>query len=186
MKRRSLAPGSTASTGCTENRSIGRTRTVSARSSRPAADRPISGNRCGSRRRCPGGQGDGHRRRSVSDDVFRVPGAWSEAICRQRRRGAAAPSGLVDGCWSDRPFQHLARPDRALDEMVRVLKPGGTIVVVDPDYGTQVMELPDQSLARKVLDVRAHHALRNGTLAHRMAGRFVDAGWSRCPSKRRR
>jgi SAM-dependent methyltransferase len=86
------------------------------------------------------------------------------------------PSGLVDGCWSDRTFQHLARPDRALDEMVRVLKPGGTIVVVDPDYGTQVMEFPDQSLARKVLDFRAHHALRNGTLAHRMAGRFVDAG----------
>lgn len=57
------------------------------------------------------------------------------------------PSGLVDGCWSDRTFQHLAHPDRALAEMVRVLKPGGTIVVVDPDYGTQVMELSDRRLA---------------------------------------
>jgi SAM-dependent methyltransferase len=69
----------------------------------------------------------------------------------------------------------LADPDRALYEMVRVLKPGGTIVVVDPDYGTQVMELPDQRLARKVLGFRAHHALRNGTLGHQMAGRFVEA-----------
>jgi ubiquinone/menaquinone biosynthesis C-methylase UbiE len=85
-------------------------------------------------------------------------------------------SGLVDGCWADRTFQHLAHPKRALAEMIRALKPGGTIVVVDPDYGTQVMEFPDQTLARKVLDFRARHALRNGTLAHRMAGRFVEAG----------
>ncbi|HEY3064888.1 MAG TPA: methyltransferase domain-containing protein [Methylomirabilota bacterium] len=85
-------------------------------------------------------------------------------------------SGLVDGCWSDRTFQHLARPDRALDELVRVLKPGGTLVVVDPDYGTQVMEFPDQRLARQVLDFRAHHALRHGTLGHQMTGRFVEAG----------
>ena len=27
------------------------------------------------------------------------------------------PSGLVDGCWSDRTFQHLADPRRALGEL---------------------------------------------------------------------
>jgi hypothetical protein len=59
---------------------------------------------------------------------------------------------------------------------VRILKPGGTVIVVDPDYGTQVMELPDQRLAQKVLDFRAHHALRNGTLGYQMAGKFVAAG----------
>jgi ubiquinone/menaquinone biosynthesis C-methylase UbiE len=94
------------------------------------------------------------------------------------------PSGLVDGCWSDRTFQHLARPDLALREMVRVLKPGGTIVVADPDYGTQVMELPDQSLARKVMDFRAHHALRHGTIGHQMTRRFVDAAWRTYLSRR--
>lgn len=86
------------------------------------------------------------------------------------------PSELVDGCWSDRTFQHLARPQRALAELVRVMKAGATIVVVDPDYGTQAMEFPDQRLARRVLDFRAHHALRNGTLAHEMGRRFGEAG----------
>jgi SAM-dependent methyltransferase len=86
------------------------------------------------------------------------------------------PSGIVDGCWSDRTFQHLADPHRALVELLRVMKPGATIVVVDPDYGTQAMEFPDQGLARMVFSFRARHMLRNGTLAHQMKNRFVEAG----------
>ncbi len=85
------------------------------------------------------------------------------------------PSALVDGCWSDRTFQHLARPQRALEELIRVMKPGATIVLVDPDYGTQSMEFPDPELAGKVLGFRARHALRNGTLAHQMGSKFADA-----------
>jgi SAM-dependent methyltransferase len=81
-----------------------------------------------------------------------------------------------DGCWADRTFQHLADPEAALAQMVRVAKPGGRVVVADPDYGTQVVEIVDQELARRVLRFRADHALRNGTLAHRMGGLFVRAG----------
>ena len=83
---------------------------------------------------------------------------------------------LVDGCWSDRTFQHLAHPEGALHELTRVMKPGAIIVVVDPDYGTQEMPFPDRTLADKVLGFRAHHALRNGTMAHEMAKMFVSAG----------
>jgi hypothetical protein len=36
--------------------------------------------------------------------------------------------------------------------------------------------LPDQDLARRVLGFRADHAIRNGTLAHRMGRLFADAG----------
>ena len=75
-------------------------------------------------------------------------------------------------------FQHLADPEAALAELTRVTKTGGRIVVVDPDYETQVVDVADQELARKVLRFRADRLLRNGTLAHRMGGLFVGAGLS--------
>ena len=78
-----------------------------------------------------------------------------------------------DGCWADRTFQHLADPEQALHEIARVTKPVGRIVVVDPDYATQVMEFPDQELAHRVLRFRADCGLRNGTLAHLMPGMFI-------------
>jgi SAM-dependent methyltransferase len=81
-----------------------------------------------------------------------------------------------DGARADRTLQHVADPVAALGEMVRVVKPGGSIVVVDPDYETQVVDVPDQELARRVLRFRADHALRNGTLAHQMGRLFVQAG----------
>jgi len=63
--------------------------------------------------------------------------------------------------------------------MVRVTKTGGgVVVVVDPDYDTQVVDIPDQELARRVLRFRSDHALRNGTLAHQMGRLFVQAGLS--------
>ena len=81
-----------------------------------------------------------------------------------------------DGVWADRTFQHLADPVAALAELVRVTKPGGKIVVVDPDYDTQVVDVPDQGLARRVLRFRADFLLRNGTLAHQLGRLFVQAG----------
>jgi SAM-dependent methyltransferase len=86
------------------------------------------------------------------------------------------PDASFDGCWADRVFQHLADPEAALAELVRVTKPGGRVVVVDPDYGTQSVDLEDQELARRILRFRAERMLRNGTLAHRTGELFAAAG----------
>jgi SAM-dependent methyltransferase len=110
-------------------------------------------------------------------------------VAEARRRGlldavvadaASLPfdDASFDGCWADRTFQHLERPDAALAELVRVTKSGGRLVTVDPDYDTQVLDIPDQTLARRVLRFRADHQLRQGSLAHRMGGLFTRSGLS--------
>jgi SAM-dependent methyltransferase len=82
-----------------------------------------------------------------------------------------------DGGWADRTFQHLAEPGKALAEMARVIRPGGLVVVADPDYGTQVVNVPDQDLAERVLRFRA--GVGNWRLGHQMPRLFVGAGLTR-------
>jgi ubiquinone/menaquinone biosynthesis C-methylase UbiE len=85
-------------------------------------------------------------------------------------------SASFDGCWADRTFQHLPQPQATLSELVRVLRPGGRMVVVDPDYDTQVVAVADQALAERLRRFRADVALQNGTLAHQMLRLFRAAG----------
>jgi SAM-dependent methyltransferase len=103
-----------------------------------------------------------------------------------RRRGTISVAGAAealpfadscfDGAWSDRTFQHLADPGRGLAELLRVTRPGGRIVIVDPDYDTQVVDVADRELARRVLRFRADHLLRSGSIAHRVPGLLAALG----------
>jgi SAM-dependent methyltransferase len=117
-------------------------------------------------------------RASRQRGVARVVAADAEAL--------PLPAGRMDGCWADRTFQHLTDPRRALEELVRVMKPGAVVVVVDPDYGTQAMPFPEPALAAQVLRFRAQHLLRNGMLAHEMASWFATAGLDDVSAEERR
>ena len=52
------------------------------------------------------------------------------------------PDASFDASRSERMFQHLKDPDAVFGEMVRVTKPGGRIVVLDPDWGTASIDTP--------------------------------------------
>ncbi|MFF5294242.1 methyltransferase domain-containing protein [Paractinoplanes globisporus] len=44
------------------------------------------------------------------------------------------PSDSFDGVWCERVLQHVTDADAALDEMIRVTRPGGRVCLVDTDW----------------------------------------------------
>lgn len=61
------------------------------------------------------------------------------------------PTESFDATRSERLFQHLADPSRALAEMIRVTRPGGRVAVLDPDWDTVVIDSPDRRVTRQIL-----------------------------------
>jgi SAM-dependent methyltransferase len=85
------------------------------------------------------------------------------------------PDDSFDGGRCDRTFMHLEDPRRELGEMVRVVRPGGRVVVYEVDFETLVIDAPDHSLARKIVHTWCD-GFRNGWLGRRIPALFHDAG----------
>ncbi len=71
-------------------------------------------------------------------------------------------SNTFDSSRSERLFQHLVQPEKALMEMIRVTKPGGWIIVLDTDWGTISADTPEPEIAQRLWDLKATKLLNNG------------------------
>lgn len=139
----------------------------------------------------------------AGDDAIamaRQVGSWGEAVgvdkseamvneARRRATGQGLPvrfevgdamalpfaDNSFDGCRADRVFQHLADPERALAELVRVARPGAPIVIADMDHGSTMVDMDDRHLARKV-KVYVSDLIANPWAGRRLPGMFRAAG----------
>jgi ubiquinone/menaquinone biosynthesis C-methylase UbiE len=85
------------------------------------------------------------------------------------------PDVTFDGCRAERVFQHLADPEAALHELIRVARPGAMIVVVDSDHGMMALNGSDRGLTRRVLGHWAD-AITNGWIGRQLPGLFTRHG----------
>jgi SAM-dependent methyltransferase len=81
-----------------------------------------------------------------------------------------------DVARAERVLVYLPEPKRALDEMRRVTRPGGTVTAIEPDFGTNAINLPDRALVRRVLDHECDANIPHGWLVRDMRGLMEDVG----------
>ncbi len=85
-------------------------------------------------------------------------------------------SASIDGCRSERLFMHLTHPEHAMNEMVRVTKSRGWIVVVDTDWGTASINSTEIETERQLMRFRAEQLMHNGYSGRRLYGLFQQCG----------
>lgn len=99
-------------------------------------------------------------------------------VCRGEATTLPFRDGMFDGVRADRVLQHLEDPQRAIAEMVRVLKGGGRVVVADPEQESLVVRVPGVRV--EVLDrikaVRRDLGVRNGRLISSLPAVFSSMG----------
>ncbi len=85
-------------------------------------------------------------------------------------------SNYFDASRSERLFQHLLDPAKALSEMTRVTRSGGWVVVLDTDWGTMSADTSETETERRLVRVRAEHTLNNGYSGRQLYRLFKQQG----------
>ncbi len=70
--------------------------------------------------------------------------------------------GEFRSCRSERLFQHLLDPARALAEIARVTQPGGWVVTLDTDWGSLSVDCEYVDVERRLARIFAENILNNG------------------------
>ncbi|MEC4813420.1 MAG: class I SAM-dependent methyltransferase [Scytonema sp. PMC 1069.18] len=85
------------------------------------------------------------------------------------------PERIFDGCRADRTFQHLKNPQKALAEIVRVVRSGGRVVISEPDWETLIIDASDRTLTRKILNFHCDSSC-NGWIGRKLPALFNEIG----------
>ena len=80
-----------------------------------------------------------------------------------------------DAARADRVFLFVRDPQAALDELVRVTRPGGRVVVNEGDFGTTAVDSSDVATTHALLATLAEE-VPNGWIGRRLRTMFVDRG----------
>ncbi|HEV8347001.1 MAG TPA: methyltransferase domain-containing protein [Vicinamibacterales bacterium] len=89
----------------------------------------------------------------------------------------AESDATFDGSRAERVFLHLAEPERALAQMVRVVKRDGKVVVLERDIETRTIDVPaaDRAVTRRIINFWCDRFL-GGWIGRQLPRLFAEAG----------
>jgi len=92
------------------------------------------------------------------------------------------PDDEADAVLAHSVLEALDRPGDAVDELRRVLKPGGIVAVASVEYGGLVLAGPDEPLLRRFYEIRERLWLAEGAdpyLGRELRGLLLTHGFAR-------
>jgi ubiquinone/menaquinone biosynthesis C-methylase UbiE len=81
-----------------------------------------------------------------------------------------------DGVFAARLLLHVSNPQPVLNELVRVVRPGGRVVAMDWDFDTVAVDHSDRELTRRVMHWRCDHHGGNNWSGRQLWGQMAAAG----------
>ena len=88
------------------------------------------------------------------------------------------PDRTADRARTDRVLQHVADPARALRDIHRVLRPGGRLVMGEPDWDTLAVDHPDSDLSRAYTQYVTDQVVRNARIGRQLPRLATEAGFT--------
>jgi ubiquinone/menaquinone biosynthesis C-methylase UbiE len=81
-----------------------------------------------------------------------------------------------DRTWAARVLEHVPDPRAAIRELVRVTRPGGLVVLQEPDYDTFVIEATNRDMSRAFTRYFSDRVIRNGQIGRTLPDVLREAG----------